>query len=616
MPAMDADGNLGSEFLLTVDSKLARINQLKFEATDFDFDGFAMAIREPKVTGTGNLTYDLQTGEIYVINGSVSSPTLAAAGEQIRVNIGKSILVDGNVAFRANANRASRWYGYSLPGDSVQWNGTAEGTMAFTSAQNAFGGELTTTIKDLIFYQRETPAVGLSQQDQSATQQVASEKSFSELWREDVVELKTKVFVADDFNSVRLGGLQLNSKMAQVQGHGTIDDLGNQLIADLKGNWNVSWDEINKLVNSSAGDMVQFEGGGWQPFEIHGPLYSVSTDPNHPDPAWVDSRLTAKTSVKWNRANIMKMPLSSTTIQLHLAQAVARLSSDSTESLVGQVLQLGPALDLRSSAPRLTAGAGKLLDNWTISAEDSRSWLKYVAPLVADATSAQGQLSVTSDGIDVPLLDPLKMTARGEINIGQLAIGPGPLAQQILPMVDQLRMLIKPGSSSLQDKSTWIRIKPQNVPYRVQDGRVYHEGMELNYKDIPIRTKGYVGFDQTISLIADLPILDAWLDDQPLLSGLKGQSIQIPISGTLTKPQLDRDAIRQATQQLLRQSAQGAVSNVVNKEVEKLQGQATEKINNELNNVQNKLNDKLQQEVGNRLEGELRNGLNNLFKKK
>ena len=638
LPEFVAKGDMQSQFLFTMTPQNIRINQLKLDATNLDFDGFSMSMREPKVNANGNLTYDLTTGRIDVGNVTLTSSAIAAGGENLVVNIGDKILVDGNVAFRANANRASQWFGFSLPADSIQWNGDAEGTMAFTSEQNAFGGELSTTVKQLVFYQKAEP-------NQPGAQN-GTQGAFSELWREENVVAKSKVFLADDFNSVRLGGLQMNSKMADVQGHGTISELATSVQANLKGQWNLNWDEITKMVQASAGDTVQFTGGQWQPFEVTGPLIPAA-DQAQP---FVDQKLSAKTAISWQSANVMQMPLGPNTIEIDLSEAIAGLKSQSQESVVGQVFAMRPAIDLRSSNPTLNVNQGTVLNNWQITESDSRTWLKYFAPMMADATSVQGQISVMSEGARVPLFDPMKVSTQGNIELGELIVGAGPLTQQLMPVLDQIKNILKPGSSSIQSNNTWLKIKPQNVRYAVQDGRVYHDNMEFNYKDIPLRTRGNVGFDQTMNMVAEIPILDKWIEDQPYLSGLKGQSLQIPIGGTLTKPRLDRNAIKQLTQQLVQQTARGAVDGVVNKEVDKLRSKATEKIGGELNKLQDRFGTKiqeslggnlggllggnsqqgnspqgnsqavprvnLQEKVGEKLENELRSGLNNLFKNK
>ena len=70
--------------------------------------------------------------------------------------------------------------------------------------------------------------------------------------------------------------------------------------------------------------------------------------------------------------------------------------------------------------------------------------------------------------------------------------------------------------------------------FRVVDGRVYHQGMQIpDGRRACCTTEGSVGLDETVALVVRVPIQDKWIEGQALLVGLKGQSLAIPISGTL-----------------------------------------------------------------------------------
>jgi hypothetical protein len=84
-----------------------------------------------------------------------------------------------------------------------------------------------------------------------------------------------------------------------------------------------------------------------------------------------------------------------------------------------------------------------------------------------------------------------------------------------------------------------------------------------------LRSQGSVGLDETVALTIEIPIQDAWVAKEPLLAGLKGQSVQIPVSGTLTKPQMDQHAIASLTGQLIQKGAGQAVGNELNKALDK-----------------------------------------------
>ena len=107
------------------------------------------------------------------------------------------------------------------------------------------------------------------------------------------------------------------------------------------------------------------------------------------------------------------------------------------------------------------------------------------------------------------------------------------------------------------------------------ENRVYHQGMQMTVKDVVIRTSGSVGTDQTISLVAEVPIRDEWLSRSRYLTALRGQTIQVPIRGTLTNPKLDQSALTQITQQ----AAAGTANRYLQGGVEKLDRELDKQLN-------------------------------------
>jgi hypothetical protein len=133
-------------------------------------------------------------------------------------------------------------------------------------------------------------------------------------------------------------------------------------------------------------------------------------------------------------------------------------------------------------------------------------------------------------------------------------------------LVQDLAVLLKGGSAAkLRREST--------VSFRMVKGRVYHQGMELEFPDLTIRTYGSVGLvDQSLSLMAEMPVPPKWLGNNPVGDALKNQTVQLPIGGTLSRPQLDRVAMEQANRKLLGSAAQNVLQGEVNKGLNRLFG--------------------------------------------
>jgi translocation and assembly module TamB len=263
--------------------------------------------------------------------------------------------------------------------------------------------------------------------------------------------------------------------------------------------------------------------------------------------------------------------------------------------------------------------------------------------LAADATSAKGRVTVDAQTVRVPVFSPADVAARGEIHLSDVVIGAGPLADQLINTVTQVRAILKPGSAADgRDLKTWLQMSQQTIPVTIQNQRVFHENLKFTHKDMTIKTRGSVGFDQSLNLVAEIPIADDWIAGKSYLAGLRGQSISIPIGGTVSKPQLDKQAIQQLSTQLVKQAAGNAINQAIGDKitpkVNEYQNQINNKLNNELNKFQGKIGEKLggslfpqgsapppanngaapvngtsQPDLGQQLEGELLKGIGNLF---
>ena len=76
-----------------------------------------------------------------------------------------------------------------------------------------------------------------------------------------------------------------------------------------------------------------------------------------------------------------------------------------------------------------------------------RNWLKFVAPMAADATSARGQFSIRTGDVRIPLLNPYAMDAAGAIRLTNATLGAGPMAEQLIATANQIRSILKPGEA-------------------------------------------------------------------------------------------------------------------------------------------------------------------------
>jgi hypothetical protein len=104
----------------------------------------------------------------------------------------------------------------------------------------------------------------------------------------------------------------------------------------------------------------------------------------------------------------------------------------------------------------------------------------------------------------------------------------------------------------------------------MKGGRVYHRGLQIQVKDTLLVTSGSVGTDQTLSLVVEVPIREEWIAKDRLLSGLRGQTLKIPVAGTVGRPQLDARTLEQLAGQLFQNAAGQMLENKLQDGLNKL----------------------------------------------
>jgi hypothetical protein len=94
---------------------------------------------------------------------------------------------------------------------------------------------------------------------------------------------------------------------------------------------------------------------------------------------------------------------------------------------------------------------------------------------------------------------------------------------------------------------------------RVENGRVFHENLALTVNGYTVKTTGSVGFDTSMSVVADVPIPASLFKSNPKLGAvLANRVVKVPVGGTLGKPAVDARAFQSAVGKL----AEGAVKDL------------------------------------------------------
>jgi translocation and assembly module TamB len=624
-----AAGDLRLNCGMSIEGNRIQLRNLEYKVEQLAFDGYGMKLDDPEVNGKATVaTYDLVAGVLDIPDTSLVAQSLAARGQNLQVLISEQVLFNGAVAYQADINRVARWMELSPEEDSVFWFGTAEGNIQFRSQDRMINALVETTIKDLVAAQR------VPQSSAAGSTQASAATQWQQIFTEPAIRINSDLNLAEDFDQVEFKRLVVNSSAFSLNAIGSIARLSTSMLTDLQGSYNPDWNKINALLAAYTSNAVQLAGSGEQAFAVRGPLFPPSDSMTNAP--WVPAELEATASIGWDQGQLARVPFGPSKFDLALNNGIANVNSNGI-AFSGGTLNLTPTVDLRTATPLLRMKQTRIVDQVALSPETARQWLKYVAPLVADATSAQGTITIDADQVTVPLTNPYNTEATAKVQLTNVVVGAGPLADQLLSTVTQLKSMLKPEAGNGRDLSTWLQMAEQTIPIQVKNQRVFHDQLTFRSRDLVVRTSGSVGFDQSLQMVAQIPIADDWIAGKQYLAGLKGQSVSIPIRGTVTSPKLDLQSIQNLSTQLVKQAAGNAINQAIGEkvspQVDQFQNQFNQKVNEELNRFQNKLNQKIggallpqgtspaptnnvsqpQSKLGEQLEAELKKGIGSLF---
>lgn len=572
-----ATGSIDATALVTVSPGLWTVHRSNYEFKDLGFSGYSLTLNEPQVVGDAAMTWDPRTGVFQISDASIASSVLSARGQQIVLDqYGRQGALAGQVAFRTDINRCLAMFGQSAATDEIQWFGAMHGTIDLQTTAESIGGNVSINVDDLVAARLQaTPA-------STGVQNVSAGQSWIRLLDEKLVSLDSSLSLDRSFDRLTFNNTQLKSSAAEVIVNGSISDLTGSMITSIEGTWQPDWPRLKPLVDSIMGGVASIDGVQGGGFQMTGPVFNLPADQsNQQGQSWIHPDLRVTAVASWQHGQVLGMPMSGSQLDLQLVKGVAVANTDPV-SFGGGTIRLTPRLDLTGQEFVMFLPQGRVIENVELTQDICRGWMKYVAPMIADATAAQGRFSIDIAGAEVPLgrFDAARMD--GHATLHAASVGPGPLSQQLIMVVEQVKALAKGqplnAITSNSASNAWIAIPEQQVPFAIRDGRVIHQQMRFQVGDVEVMTSGSVGLDQTVQLVAAIPILEQWVGDSRWTQGLKGQTLQIPVSGTVSQPQVDRRALQQISQQIVQQAAGAAI----NQEVQGLIDQGNQRLEQEI----------------------------------
>jgi len=557
----------------TVLAKLALgTNQWLVEGVNVDLNEFSLVgpatqVHEKKLRVEGSALVDWAGQHFSSRQFTVVGTTISARGTDVDVPLKSGETASGQLAYRVDLSRGVHWV---VPPQWLGQNrvaGEMSGTMTLSSDNNGIVLQNSGQIANWEFVASAANPPGA----QPPQMQPASASRQTLAWREANLAYTQSLSLNHKEDALALHQCQLNCSAVKLSAQGGVSQLSTVGNVSLQGEANYDWAKISPLVAAIVGPQVQIQGQRTSRFQWRGPLWGGASSAGSSltiSPAW-----EAAGDVSWQQANLFGIPAGESTLNAQLRQGIVQLTANSPE-LSGGKLALNTQLLLNAKPMQWQVPPGRVIENVAITPEMCRTWLQYVAPVVADATRVEGRFSLDVERGLFPVEDPIQGESNGVLHIQGAQVRSGPLAQGYVMLARNVEALVKgkPASAIDQGSASLLTLPPQQVAYRVVKGRVYHENLIVQSGDVRVITSGWVDASQQMQMMAAIPIQDSWIDRAPWLASMRGTALNVPISGSVHQPTIDSRVIEQMTRGMLDNAARGALQEGINRGLQELFG--------------------------------------------
>lgn len=520
MPGVDwkAAGPFQLSATAGVTTSVVEASEVLFMAKPFQFAGMGLLMNEPHLSLTANDARWQNSARVLDLKqASLITPPFAAqlSNGKLTLPAKGGLTLGGGLKYQGSLDRMQNWF--VNPQSPTAWRiaGKLAGEGRFEQAGTVTTAQLDTAVENLSV--------------SSNNQQLA----------EPQMRLVAAMTYDNQTGTLDLQQCELTSATIAARAKGKTG--GNQTA--LQGAAQYDLGRLCTLLRPYLGPNVNFTGRRDAPLALRGPLDLATAQ--------------GETALAWDSAYCYGFRSGPGTLKLNLTGGVVRAEPLNLDVNEGR-MQLAPSLKLAPGEAELNLEPGQVAQQIRIDPAMCNTALLYALPALAGVAEAEGKFSVVLDRCRIPLANPSMGQFQGRMIVHSVQIGPGALIRELAVVLG------REAPARLQQESI--------IPFQMQNGRIYHQGMELVFPDWTVRTQGSVGLDRTIDLLAEMPVPPKWLANNPAATALRNQVIQLPIGGTLDRPGLDRRRLAEASQRFIGTAAKNVLEDKVKQQLDRLFG--------------------------------------------
>ncbi|MCE9560521.1 MAG: hypothetical protein K8U57_00570 [Planctomycetes bacterium] len=532
------DGRAEARGTIRFAPNAVHIDQLTLAVENVKFVGAGLDIDEPSMNAVADLTIDSTTNVTTFDKFNITSNPLTVTKGILVIETpkGGQTVVKGGGPAVSNLNRLGKSVGMYLDahGPSAMF-GKGTGPVHFN-----YSGDVTTFIGHLdivnfVLGLRTDPA-----------------------WTDPTMRLEVNGSYTRSTDMVSFNAAKIERPGLVLAAAGTIGKFETTTDTNLAGTLTYDMVKLTPKFRELFGPNFTATGQGSKPISFVGSL----TPPIKPGTKIAPSPLAnamGEFGIGWDSVLTHGFTMGPGAFQVKLANGIADVSPI-TGTFGGGKIALHPTLRLAPPPGEMTFARGFIVDNAKLTPAVLAGALGHAIPVASNSSTAEGEISVKLDENHIPLADPRQATIKGTLVIHKATMTASPFVTEVAKLLGAAN-----GTMTLANE--------QSVPVRIERGRVYHENLNIKVGGYIVKTTGSVGFDNTLDMVADVPIpggLPGFKNAPGLAKALTGKRVQIPIKGTLEKPMLDPKFFQNAIAKVAQDAAKDLGTAAMNKEFEKL----------------------------------------------
>ncbi|MGD9151074.1 MAG: AsmA-like C-terminal region-containing protein, partial [Desulfobacterales bacterium] len=367
---------------------------------------------------------------------------------------------------------------------------------------------------------------------------------------EDRVKLIADLKRKPDGSVLTIENIQLNSTPLSLSAAGNLNQAGRRKKLDAAGSIKLDLKMLSPYLEKIAGpQQITITGKGNNPFQ----LKMVSGGQR-----WTDSLRQTDFSGAIHAESIDAFGLGISTTEIPIRVANESALAKLVAAANGGQIDLQPTLNLQKEPYMLTLPQDThILKDVEITDAMAERLMSKIHPVFQGSVQADGRVDLYMQHFSWPLDNKFrdKTDFAGTLRLRGVRIKSTKMLTGILAL-----MGVRGNEMDFEDL---------DIDFVARNGRIETSPIRLEIDGYPIALHGSVGFDRSLDYVAKIPITPKLVGDKAY-TYLEGVTIDVPIRGDSSNPDIDQGTAQQASASLVEQALQKSLQKGVQNVLEQL----------------------------------------------